>query len=77
MELMKKRCRSKAEAAEANQEFRYALRKFRNHRENFAILEKFSLCTNFARLEKITVHSENLNFTVPVFFRYDSEISLS
>ena len=70
MELMKKRCRSKAEAAEANQEFR-------NHRENFAILEKFSLCTNFARLEKITVHSENLNFTVPVFFRYDSEISLS
>ena len=23
------------------------LQKFRNHRENFAILEKFSLCTNF------------------------------
>ena len=24
------------------------LRKFRKHRENFAILEKFSLCENFA-----------------------------
>ena len=24
---------------------------------------------------KITVHSENLNFVMPCFFRYDSEIS--
>ena len=28
------------------------LRKFRNHSENFAILAKFSLCENFARLAK-------------------------
>ena len=28
------------------------LRKFRNHRENFAILEKFSLCEIFAKLAK-------------------------
>ena len=28
------------------------LRKFRNHRENFATLAKFSLCENFARLAK-------------------------
>ena len=26
-------------------------------------------------LAKITVHSENLNFAMPCFFRYDSEIS--
>ena len=44
------------------------LRKFRNHRENFAILPKFSLCKifdkkrNFASLAKITVHSENFDF---------------
>ena len=25
-------------------------------------------------LEKITVHSENFNFAMPCFFRYDSEI---
>ena len=29
------------------QDFRYALRKFRNHSKNFAILVKFSLCTFF------------------------------
>ena len=29
------------------QNFRYALRKFRNHSENFAILAKISLCTVF------------------------------
>ena len=29
------------------QDFRYALRKFRNHSENFAILAKISLCTVF------------------------------
>ena len=28
-------------------------------------------------LVKITVHSENLNFAMPCFFRYDNEISLS
>ena len=28
------------------------LRKFRNHSENFAILAKFSLCENFARIAK-------------------------
>ena len=29
------------------QDFRYALRKFRNHSENFAIPAKISLCTVF------------------------------
>ena len=44
------------------------LRKFRNHRENFAILAKISLCENFARLAKFrylakfTVPSENAQF---------------
>ena len=38
------------------------LRKFRNHSQNFPILAKFSLCENFARLAKFTVHSENSHF---------------
>ena len=38
------------------------LRKFRNHSKNFAILAKFSLYENFARLAKITVASENIQF---------------
>ena len=42
VELMKRRCRGKAEAAEANQEFRYALQKFRRDGENFATIEKIS-----------------------------------
>ena len=52
VELMKRGCSGKAGAAEENQKFHYALRKFRNHRENFAILAKFSLCENFAKLAK-------------------------
>ena len=32
---------------QAKPDFRYALRKFRNHSENFTILAKFSSCTNF------------------------------
>ena len=35
------------EAAGGKHDFRYALRKFRNHSENFAIPSKFSLCTFF------------------------------
>ena len=35
------------EAVGDKQDFRYALRKFRNHSENFAILAKISLCTVF------------------------------
>ena len=38
------------------------LRKIRNHRENFAILAKFSLCENFARLAKFRYLAK---FTVP------------
>ena len=38
------------------------LRKFRNHSENFAILAKFSLCGNFARLAKFRWLAK---FTVP------------
>ena len=41
------------------------LRKFCNHSENFAILAKISLCTNFRYIAKITVHSEN---RCPMFF---------
>ena len=33
-------------------EISLGLQKFRNHSENFTILAKFSLCENFARLEK-------------------------
>ena len=50
VELMKRRYSGKAGAAEENQEFRYALRKFRKDYENFAILAKF------------TVHSEIFGF---------------
>ena len=42
--------KAKQEAAGGKTNFRYALRKFRSHSENFAILAilaKFSLCTNF------------------------------
>ena len=35
------------EAAGGKHDFRYALRKFRNHSENFTIPAKFSLCTFF------------------------------
>ena len=35
------------EAVGGKQDFRYALRKFRNHSENFVIPAKFSLCTFF------------------------------
>ena len=52
VELMKRRCSGKAGAIEENQEFRYALRKFRNHSEKFVILAKFSLCENFAKQAK-------------------------
>ena len=38
---------AKQKAAGGKLDFLYALRKFRNHRENFAIPAKISLCTNF------------------------------
>ena len=38
---------AKQEAVGGKPDFRYALRKFRNHSENFAITAKFSLCTFF------------------------------
>ena len=54
VDLMKRRCSGKAEAVEANLDFRYALQKFLKDCENFAIiakisqsLVKFSLCSNF------------------------------
>ena len=53
------------------------LRKFRNHRENFAILAKFSLCENFARLAKFRYLAK---FTVPSEksqFHYLTKISLA
>ena len=56
--------------------FRYAhyfamIAKFRYHCENSLSLRKFAI------REKVTVHSENLNFRYALYFRYDSEISLS
>ena len=35
--------------------FRYALRKFRNHNENFAIPAKISLCTVFCYDSEISL----------------------
>ena len=52
------------------------LQKFRNHSENFAILVKFSLCENFARLAKFRYLAK---FTVPsenIQFHYLTKISL-
>ena len=56
------------------QDFRYALRKFRNHSKNFAIPAKLRYAQFFAIIAKITIHSENLNFRYASDFRYDSEI---
>ena len=42
VELMKRGCSRKTGAAEANQEFRYALQKFRKDCENFATIVKIS-----------------------------------
>ena len=39
--------------------FRYALRKFRNHRENFVIPAKFRYAQFFAMIAKFFYHSEN------------------
>ena len=53
------------------------LRKFSNHSENFAILTKFSLCENFARLAKFRYLAK---FNVPsenTQFHYLTKISLS
>ena len=40
------------------QDFRYALRKFRNHNENFTIPAKFLYAQFFAMIAKFTMHSE-------------------
>ena len=54
------------EAAGGKHDFRYALRKFRNHSENFATiakisqpLRKFHYAQFFAKLAKYLYHSEN------------------
>ena len=65
VDLKKGGCSSKTGKQEQARDFRYdcenfagiakislGLRKFCNHSENFAILAKFSLCENFARLAK-------------------------
>ena len=65
MDLKKGGCSSKAEEQEQTMDFRYdcenfariakislGLRKLCNHSENFAILAKFALYENFARLAK-------------------------
>ena len=50
------------------------LRKFRNHRENFAIPAKFRYAQFFIIIAKIIVHSKNLNFRYASNFSYDSKI---
>ena len=54
------------EAMQEDSDFRYGiakisqgLQKFRNGSENFAVLEKFSLCHIFSMIEKFRYHSEN------------------
>ena len=66
------------------QDFRYALRKFRKDCKNFASIEKISQSLRnfryahfFAIIEKVTMHSEKLNFRYALYFRYDSEIFIS
>ena len=63
VELMKRRCSGKAGAAEENQEFLYALRKFRRDCKNFATiakilqsLRKFRCAQIFAKLAKFRSH---------------------
>ena len=41
------------------EDFRYGIRKFRNHSENFAILAKFHYGHIFAMIAKIRYHSKN------------------
>ena len=55
VELKKGGCSSKTEKQEIFAmiaKISLGLRKFSNHSENFAILAKFSLCENVARLAK-------------------------
>ena len=49
------------EAMQGMQDFRYGLRKIRNHRENFAISAKFRSAHFFVMIviAKIRYHSEN------------------
>ena len=73
--------RGNVEGKAGLQDFRYALQNFRNPCEIFATiakisqsLQKFRYAQFFAKLAKVTVHSENLNFRYASHFRYDSEI---
>ena len=57
---------AKQEVARGKPDFRYALRKFRNHSENFATIAKISQSLRnfryahfFAKLAKFRYHSEN------------------
>ena len=43
----------------------------------FCYAQFFAMPCIFAMIAKVTVHSENLNFCYALYFRYDSEISLS
>ena len=51
------------------------LRKFRNHSENFAILAKFLLCENFAKLAKFSSFAISQNFARLAKFTVPSKIS--
>ena len=47
------------EAMQGMQDFRYALRKFCNHSENFVIPAKFRYAHFFAMIAKFRYHREN------------------
>ena len=75
-------CSSKQGSRKQARDFRYdcenfaGIAKICNHRENFAILEKFLLYENFSRLAKFRYLAK---FTVPSEisqFRYLTKISL-
>ena len=87
VEMMKKGaeigCRGKAGGRRGRLNFRYALRKFHKDCENFATLakisqslRKFRYAQIFAIIAKITMHSKNLNFAMPGFFRYDGKFTV-
>ena len=57
--IEEKRLNWMQEAMQGSQDFLYALRKFRNHSENFTIPTKFLYAQFFTMIAKIRYHSES------------------
>ena len=75
VEMMKWKLNWMQEAAGGKHDFHYALRKFRKDCKNFATITKISQSLRnfryahfFAKLAKVTVHRESLNFAMPCIF---------